>query len=339
MHKLPWNLCTTFAASGAAVAYLILLAFFGLYWQLVPGALAGLVAAYVASTALGFVAQKIQLGRYPVAGIVVSVGFAWCTLFAGALAISLTNFFVAIVGGLLLAPSGQPTLNVLAEIAPGHGADLIKTPLAAGMWFGLVPAALFGIVYGISLRRRLDSSLVDATSTRKIVRGATGLTLLVPLLLAVTLVGIPVGGPGPAARYANIPIAIRGCRESAASAGVEATCWGAPCARGECDWEVEQDAFVVYVRPPAGSSWQWVGGGIGTTQRLDSIRHNLHWAQREPDGSLSEGSPLRYASYELVFEDGFVNVGAQRFIFEPGMRLDIQFLQDWSVVASEGHIR
>ncbi|NNF52577.1 MAG: hypothetical protein HKN59_09090 [Gammaproteobacteria bacterium] len=104
---------------------------------------------------------------------------------------------------------------------------------------------------------------------------------------------------------------------------------------GVCDWDKEQDVFELHVRPPVGSAWRWVGGGIGTTQRPDIFRHNIYWAQFEPDGTLNEGSPRRHTSYELVFDGDTVSVGESVFQFEPGMRLNIQFLDNWSVVASE----
>lgn len=340
MPALKWNLCTSFAAIGAVIAYAILFALFGFHWQLVPAAAAGLAAAYLASTVLGELALRFQLGRFSIASTIVGVGFAWCTLFAGTLAISLTNFVVAVIDRLAQAPSGQPVLNVLAEILPGYAQDLIKTPLAAGMLFGLLPGAVLGIVYGVLLRARFDKSLAEATSAGKWVMRASAATVLLVFLLGVALIvlpGVPGSKPTIISHPAHMPIALRECGERKAATGVTAYCRGSPCERGVCDWEVELDAFEVHVRPPVGSTWEWSGGGIGTGRRRDLVTHNIYWVQFEPDGSLNQGSPRYHARYEMVFEGNFVKIGAQRFRFEPGMQLDIQFLEDWSVTARAGN--
>ena len=333
MRLLKWNLCTTFAAIGAAIAYAFLFFMLGFAWQLVPAAIAGLLAAYFVSTASGELARTTQMGRYRFAGVIASVGLAWCTLFAGSLAIALTVFATAIIDGLWQAPSGQPAFNVLQEIAPGHAKDLLMTPLVAGMWFGLLPAAVLGSIFGIVLGWRSDKALPVQASTRKQVRIAAAITLLFPFLLAAALIDVPLGNSDTAEYYARTPIAIRSCGESSWNQGVVASCSGAPCENGDCDWDVEIKAFTLHVRPPAEGTWRWVGGGIGTTDRPDIIRHNVYWAQFEPDDSLNDDSPRRYASYDLVIDGENVRIGESVFRFEPGMQLDVRFLQDWSVTA------
>ncbi|NNF51508.1 MAG: hypothetical protein HKN59_03625, partial [Gammaproteobacteria bacterium] len=239
MPMIKWNLCTSFAAAGTAIAYAFLFLLFGFHWQYVPAAIVGIVAAYGAGTALGELATRVQLGRYRVAGVIAGVGIAWCTLFAGTLAIALTTFAVATIDGLVAAPSGQPFTNVLAEIAPRLAKDLLKTPLVAGVLFGLVPAALLGIVYGFVLTRRFDGSATVIAANRAWVRGAAAVTLLLPLALFVALIGVPGGGSGYADTYSNVPIAVRGCNSYETAAGAEAVCYGAPCVDGVCDWDKE----------------------------------------------------------------------------------------------------
>lgn len=336
MPALKWNLCTSFAAIGVGIAFPILFAIFGLYWQLLPGAVAGLVAAYVVSTALGTLALRLQFGRYPIGGIFASVGVAWATLIAGAVAITSANFLTAIIGALLHAPSGQPASNVLAEIAADYSADFIGDPLVIGIVFGILPAAVLGVIYGGMLRARFDGALAETPVARKWVRIAATFTMLFVLLLALAFVAFPRRAAESTALMHQTPIAIRECGEAAAADGILAYCRGSPCENGECNWEIDQDAFKLHVRPPVGSDWRWAGGGIGTGRRPDVVKHNIYWVQYEPDGSLNEGSPRHYASYELIFKGKFVDIGTQRFIFEPGMQLKIQFLDDWSVTASAG---
>lgn len=336
MHVLRWNLCTTFGAAGAGLAYAVLLAVFGVYWQLIPGAVAGLVAAYVVSTLLGALAIRLQLGRYLASSLIFGVSAGLLTLVTGAVAIGFGNFAVESIAELVRAPSGQPFWNVLAEVAPNYAADFIAQPVLAGGLFGFLPASVLGGIYGARLHARFEARSEPTGVSGKAALGVTGIALLFVVLLGGAFM-LPVGGQLlKTGLPADLPIAVGGCGQLPLSNGMLAWCSGHPCENGQCQWETKQDAFAVYVQPPHGSEWSWVGGGIGSTRRPDVIRHTVFWVQREANGFILESSPRRHVNYQLRLAGEAIEIGDQRFAFVPGMLIGIQFSDDWSVTARVG---
>lgn len=327
---------TTFAALGAALAYIILLALFGFHWQLVPGGVAGLAAAYVVSTSLGGMAAGVQAGRHLPGSVVIGIGVALLTLLAGIVAIGLTNFAIETGRELVRAPSGQPFWNAVAEFAPQNARDFVAKPVFWGSAYGLLPAAVLGFIYGIVLRARFDATDIRALPTRKWMIAAAGGVVLMFVLLAASLMQGRSSGFRGAGQLADLPMAIAGCGELNMNRGVLAWCQGYPCKEGECQWDGLRDAFAVYVLPPDGGGWSWVGGGIGTGRRPEIIEHHTYWVRREPAGFLDEGTPRRHASYRLKFEDELIKVGDQAFKFDPGMLLVVRFSAGWSVTAGAG---
>lgn len=334
MSLLKWNLCTTFAAIGVAVAYAILFFIFGLHWQYLPGAIAGLGAGYLVSTLLGAGALRVQLGRHALSSMLVGAGIAWLTLLCITLAVAIATFFLEALLAVINAPAGQPFSNVLGEHLPGQASDFIGKPLVVGLVFGFMPAGILGVVYGIVLRNRFDPSQAQAPAARRWTLIASGGTLLTLLLAASMLVQSPITIPA-SEHYAGVPIAIRGCGEVPVASGVLAYCRGNPCENGECRWDEEQDAFALYVQPPEGTAWTWTGGGIGAGRQPNLLSHNTYWAQLEPDGSLIDSSPRWHASYDMVFSDKTLGIEGRPFRFEPGMLVRLQFTDDWSVTVSD----
>ena len=337
MRQIPWNLCTTFAAIGLGIAYFVLVTMLGFHWVYVPGALAGLLTAYAISTPLGSWALRAQLGRSLILSLMTGVGVALATLIVGALAIGLSNFVVETIGGLMRAPAGQPFWNALAEIAPDNARSFVAPAVLAGLLYGFLPAATLGLLYGGLLRQRFDDGTVTKRRLPKTILTVTVTASMIVVLLAIVPVGLRSGFFVTTARPDDLTVALGGCGETGMSRGVLAYCRGYPCAQGQCDWEIEQDVFAIYVEPPAGRGWKWVGGGLGTGRGPGQFEHNLYWVQPDSDGVFTESSPRRHTKYEMHFDGEEIEIGRQRFPLEPGMLLVIQFDEAWSYTAGVGH--
>ncbi len=337
MHRIAWNLCTTFAAIGTAIAYALLFAMFGFHVMYLPGALAGALATYASGTALGHWAIRVQLGRYVTRSAVTGIGVALITLFLGALALGITNFAVETTRELVQAPAGQPFWNALAEFAPHNAERLIGPPVIAALFFGFIPAGVLGLIYGTLLHVRFNAGGTAPVPQRQSSVGATTGALLTVVLIAAVLTTTFVGSGSDTSRRIEMPIAINECGSvSPGPASVLAYCRGYPCDQGECEWGVTQDAFALYVESPAGGGWKWTGGGLGTGRRPDLVQHNLYWVQPGPGGLFDESNPRRYVNYQLRFKGQTVEIGAEQFSFEPGMLFVVQFSDDWSFTAGAG---
>lgn len=338
MHRIPWNLCTTFAAIGTAIAYSLLFAMIGYHLMYLPGALAGALAAYASGTALGHWAIRVQMGRNVTRSTVTGIGVALITLFLGALALGLTNFAVETTRELVQAPAGQPFWNALTEFAPHNAKRLIAPPVIAALFFGFMPAGVLGLIYGALLHVRFDANGTAPVSERHSSVGATAGALLTVVLIAVMATTAFIGSSWDANRRIEMPIAISECGSASPDpASVLAYCRGHPCDQGECEWGVTQDAFALYVESPARGGWKWTGGGLGTGSRPDLVQHNMYWVQPGPGGLFDESNPRKYVNYQLRFKGETVEIGAAQFPFEPGMLFVIQFSDDWSFTAGAGH--
>lgn len=332
MCAFKWNLCSSFALIGATLAYAIVVTTFGFHWQLLPGAIVGLVVVFFVANALGTFVASVQVGRYPFSSAIIGIGVALVTLFAGAVAIGITNFAIATNTETTRAPSGQPIWNVLAEVAPGNAIDYIAKPVVIGMTFGLLPAVLLGIVYGVMVHASFETNLAESPPARKRALAATVGTVLLLVLLGVSMMQLRWTAEQPA----DVPMAINECGEIFLATGVLAYCKGHPCTQGQCQWDLRQDAFALYVEPPADRDWRWTGGGIGTSRRPGEVKHNMYWARQKPEEFLSENTPRKYVSYGLRFDDDSIEISDQRFQFEPGMLMLVQYDDDWSITASVG---
>ena len=337
MRRIPWNLCTTFAAIGTALAYSFLLTLFGYYWVYLPGGLAGALAAYATSTALGLWAFRVQLGRSLIRSAVTGVGVALVTLFLGALALGVANFTVETTQDLISAPTGQTFWNALVEFAPHNTERLIGPPVAAALLFGFLPASVLGLIYGTMLHVRFDPGGVVPVTERRWTVGATGGTLLTVVLIAGLVTTAFIGSTSNTSRRTEMPIAISECGGVLANhSGVLAYCRGHPCDQGECEWGVIQDAFALYVEPPVGGGWKWTGGGLGTARHPHLVQHNMYWVQPGSGGFFDENNPRKFVHYQLRFKGKTVEIGGEHFQFEPGMLFVIQFADDWSFTVGVG---
>lgn len=337
MKTIPWNLGTTFGAIGAAIAYVILHGLFGFHWALMPSALAGLAAFYGVSTWLGSRVLRSGHGQYLFRSLFAGILVALATLLAGTLAIAVSSFSVAAVEGINGKLCGQPVWNAMTEVVPDVAADFLVRPLLAGVFFGFRPATVLGTVFGILIYMRYDVAGSGGSRRKRWLVGSFGgVFVLAALVVAsVAVERSAVGALGWTAH--RQPIVISGCGQQPLGDGVVGYCTGVPCnEQGACDWNVRQDAFAVYVVPPPGSGWKWAGGGMGTARSPEVVGHRLTWAQFEPDGSLTECSPRRHLRYAMRFEGEFIELGDQRFVFEPGMLLVVRIADDWSVSAVSG---
>jgi len=339
MKAIPWNLGTTFGAIGAAIAYVILHGLIGFHWAFMPSELAGLAALYGVSTWLGTKVLRSDHGRDLFRSLFAGVLVALASLIAGTLAIAVTSFSVAAIDGINDTPCGQPVWNAMTEVVPDVAADFLMSPVLAGVFIGFLPATVLGIVFGALIYTGYDVAEIGRSRKgRWLVGFLGGVLALVMLIVAFVLVGrfdvvARVVGSTPHRQ----PIVISGCGEQPFRGGVIGYCTGVPCnEQGACDWNVSKDAFAVYVVPPRDSGWKWAGGGMGTARSPEVVAHRMTWAQFEPNGSLTECSPRRYLRYAMRFKGEFVELGDQRFVFEPGMQLVVRIADDWSVSAASG---
>jgi len=336
MSRPAWNSCTTFAAIGSALAYPLLISGFGLYWELIPGGLAGLIASYAVSTLIGAWFARIDIGRHLAHRIIAGVGAALITLLAATLAVTTTTFLVAMGIELAESPAGQPFWNAVAEFVPGNVADFIGNPTLAGLYFGQWPAVVLGIVFGATLRPtgpEAQTATALSSAPRYV---ASGSAILLTLLFASTTIlmndeqdprtHVPVG----------VPVAIGGCGTAPVSGGVLGYCRGTPCVQGICEWGTEFDAIAVLVQGPANSQWRFTGGGMGNTTSPHIVGHRTRWVQPGPEGYFNEYNPTRQARYEFRFDGEIVRLRGSSFDFVPGMLLIITYADDWSYTVDVG---
>ena len=331
MLRVPWNSCTTFAAIGSALAYAILIPAFGLYWELVPGGIAGLIAVYAVSTATGNWLSSIGIRRLLPQCLITGIGAALITLLAGTCAIAATNLLVQAGIDVADAP-GLPLWNATIESLRSNAPEFLVQPIVAGVIYGKWPALLLGIAYGTTLRS------VDAVSTPRFayIRVATGGSVFL-LFLAVGPTIFATRDPGTRSHVPDgVPVAISGCGELAIASGVLAFCPASPCEQGMCDWSMTVDAFAVFVEGPPGGRWKSTGGGMGNTSSPHIVRHNINWVEPGADGHFDETNPRRRVGYEVRFDAQGIRIGRHRFEFEPGMLLVIRYADDWSYTVSVG---
>lgn len=333
MRILTWNLCTTFAALGAAIAYGILLLLFGFHLVYLPGALLGLLAAYGVSSALGAALIRIGAGQRLIAALILGAACGLITLIAGAFALGVGFFATETARQISSAPSGQSLWNRLAEFAPHNATDFIVEPVLAGTLFGAIPALTLGLVFGGVLHARTAKSSVPTPPIKAWTFGGAVLVAAVP---AVLWTSMTASITGTADRYAALPMAIGACGQTIAGKGVLAYCKGFPCAEGRCDFDEAHDAFAIYVEPPPGAGWSWAGGGLGTTRRADEIGHHMYWVRRNPGGFMDENSPRRHQSFTLQFDGDQIVVGDHWFRFQPGMLFSVMYAEDWSYTVLHG---
>lgn len=333
LHRLTWNLCTSFAAVGALLAYAILALMFGIHWQLLPGALLGLLAAYVVSAALGAKLSRIGAGRSLVVAIILGCAVALLTLLAGALAVCAGNFAVETIREVAAAPAGQPLWNRLVEFIPDNAIKLLLTPLLVGVLIGAVPALALGLVFGVVLHARTDHQGSASPGLRVWAGGGAGLVVAV---LAGIWWSMFSGVSRTSESLADGATVFGGCGEIALGEGVLAYCRSFSCTMQRCDYRQPEDALAILVKPPPNAGWSWAGGGLGSTTRFGEFAHNIYWVKRGPNGFLNEHSPRRHQQYRLRLDGEELVIGDEVFPFRHGMLLIVKYEQDWSLSVFHG---
>ena len=336
MRRVPWNTCTSFAAAGTTLAYAILISAFGWHWQLIPGGISGLVAAYAVSTMMGGWLARIGLERHFLLGVFAGVGAALLTLFAGCIALTVTNFIVWMAIEVSDAPSGQPFLNAVGELAPSYARDFVIEPVLAGLLYGQVPSIVLGVIYGVILASRTPDAKRSPVKGTAPVYLASGIGVALVLVVGGTTMSVITRDGGYSHVPVGVPVAIGGCSSSTMPNGVLAYCEGSPCEEGYCDWDSRIDAIAVYVRGPENKQWRHTGGGIGNTSSPHVVRHNMWWVQPGSDGSFDESNPHRFVRYEFWFDRDNVVFREQSFEFKPGMLFVVRYSDDWSYAVSVG---
>ncbi len=143
-----------FVTLGAVTAFILMLTIFGVNGtydilideglQIQLGVITGIAALFLSAVFLGRIAGRIICHKLRSFTGAIFVGIC----------LAISCIVIAIIAGALFAFLVQE----LSNITPEHKSDLLVFILAPLFWilfFGVLPAMLFGGLYGILVRRRL----------------------------------------------------------------------------------------------------------------------------------------------------------------------------------------
>lgn len=194
--RVPWNAASTLGLVGFMIAYALVFAIVGPHGAnltVLLGAVAGLLAIYATSTALGAWTAGARAGRRLDSSLMAGIGVAIGTLLAAAVASGIAYFLMMLAQDVSSAYPGQDILGAVAQFAPMNAREHLAGIVALVLSFGLAPAVVLGLGYAAILRRAFARSRLAEPPTTRPLATAAQLLLLAALTVAALFAGLRFG--------------------------------------------------------------------------------------------------------------------------------------------------